>query len=212
MESGYDAVLFDLLSGLLDSWSLWDDLAGGPDAGRRWRMRYLELTYAAGRYEPYLTLVSRAAVQVGLTPSLADEMAACWDELRPWPEARSLLAALPATLKTGVVTNCSEVLGQSAALKAGTFDVVLTAERAGWYKPRPEIYRAALAELDVPPERVLFVAGSPFDVGGAAAAGMPVYWHNRIGLRDPAAEAIARFTRPDLLDVPALLSAASSIG
>ena len=28
-----DAVLFDLLSGLLDSWSLWDDVAGGHPAG-----------------------------------------------------------------------------------------------------------------------------------------------------------------------------------
>ena len=210
MQARYDAVLFDLLSALLDSWSFWDALAGDSEIGRRWRMRYLALTYAAGRYEPYLALVSRAAAEVGLLPSLANEMGARWDELRPWPEAPALLAALPANLKTGVVTNCSETLGQRAARRAGAFDVVLTAERAGWYKPRPEIYRAALAALGVPPERVLFVAGSPFDVPGASAAGMAVYWHNRIGLRDPAAESLARVTRPDLLDVPALLSAGST--
>jgi FMN phosphatase YigB (HAD superfamily) len=38
------------------------------------------------------------------------------------------------------------------------------------------------------PERALFVAGSASDVPGAKAVGMPVYWHNRIGLapRDDA--------------------------
>lgn len=35
MESEFDAVLFDLLSALIDSWSLWDDLAGDTDLGRR---------------------------------------------------------------------------------------------------------------------------------------------------------------------------------
>jgi len=33
----YAAVLFDLLSGLLDSWSLWNTVAGGEEDGRRWR-------------------------------------------------------------------------------------------------------------------------------------------------------------------------------
>jgi 2-haloacid dehalogenase len=62
------------------------------------------------------------------------------------------------------------------------FDVVVTAERAGAYKPRPEPYHYALEELAVPPEAVLFVAGSPNDLIGAGAAGMPVWWHNRVHL------------------------------
>jgi 2-haloacid dehalogenase len=40
---------------------------------------------------------------------------------------------------------------------------VVTAERAGAYKPRPEPYHYALEELAVAPEAVLFVAGSPND-------------------------------------------------
>ena len=35
MEGDFDAVLFDLLSALMDSWSLWDDLAGDTDRGRK---------------------------------------------------------------------------------------------------------------------------------------------------------------------------------
>jgi len=47
----YEAVLFDLLTALLDSWSLGDKVAGGTERGREWRMRYLELTYHAGRVQ-----------------------------------------------------------------------------------------------------------------------------------------------------------------
>ena len=104
----YDAVIFDLLTALIDSWSLWNDVAGSPDAGMKWRRRYLEITYGCGPYRPYETLV-----------------------------------------------------------------------------------RAALGTA---PARTLFVAGSASDVPGAKGVGMPVYWHNRIGLppRDDA--------RPDQLE------------
>ncbi|WP_395708628.1 hypothetical protein [Reyranella sp.] len=37
----YDAVVFDLLTVLLDSWSLWNDVAGSAEAGLAWRRRYL---------------------------------------------------------------------------------------------------------------------------------------------------------------------------
>ena len=62
----YDAVLFDLLTALVDSWSLWDDLAGDVDLGRRWRMLYLEMTYATKAYCPYLDLVAESARASGL--------------------------------------------------------------------------------------------------------------------------------------------------
>jgi FMN phosphatase YigB (HAD superfamily) len=67
------------------------------------------------------------------------------------------------------------------------FDVVVTSERAGFYKPRPEPYRLALSELKLDPREVLFVAGSGFDLIGTSKAGMDTYWHNRVGLQRPAA-------------------------
>src|SRR5687768_1235320 len=57
----YAAVLFDLLTGLLDSWSLWDAVARDEGIGRRWRTAYLRRMYAAGRYRPYQELVAEAA-------------------------------------------------------------------------------------------------------------------------------------------------------
>jgi ribosomal protein S18 acetylase RimI-like enzyme len=61
----------------------------------------------------------------------------------------------------------------------------MTAEDAGAYKPDPRPYRAALDALGYAAHEVLFVAGSPGDLTGARAAGMPVVWHNAIGLRRP---------------------------
>ena len=42
------AVLFDLLTALLDSWSVWNAAAESERAGRAWRTEYLRLTYGCG--------------------------------------------------------------------------------------------------------------------------------------------------------------------
>ena len=86
----------------------------------------------------------------------------------------------------GVVTNCSDALGRFAAARTGiAFDVVVTAEQAGYYKPHPRPYELALSELDVAAPDCLFVAGSAYDLSGPAAVGMPVFWHNRVGMTMP---------------------------
>jgi len=189
----YDAVIFDLLTALIDSWTLWNAVAGSSEAGMKWRRRYLEITYGCGAYRPYETLVREAARDVGLPERLGDTLEERWDELSPWPEARGVLDRIPVPL--AVATNCSIRLGQRAARRVGVlFSLVETAESVGFYKPRPEVYRAVLQKLGTAPERTLFVAGSSSDVPGAKGVGMPVYWHNRVGLppRDDA--------RPDFLE------------
>lgn len=195
----YDAVLFDLLTALVDSWSLWDDLAGDVGLGRRWRMSYLEMTYATEKYRPYLDLVAESAKASGLPKSKAAEMDERWDELEPWPEAPGVVSDLASQCTVAVVTNCSEELGRrAAAIVSPHFEVVLSAERAGYYKPNSKIYGGALGALGLPAERVLYVAGSPFDVCGASAMGMPVYWHNRIGLVHDEAASLALDVQADL--------------
>ncbi len=185
------AVLFDLLTALIDSWTLWDAVAGsGADSsradGRRWRSAYLRMTYAAGRYRRYEDLVCEAAVEVGLPGDLADHLAARYAELAPWPEVPAVLAALRGAVPLGIVTNCSEALGRVAAACTGSaFATIVTAERAGFYKPDPRPYRLALDELGVAAEDCLFVAGSAYDLFGAAAVGLPVFWHDRIGMAMP---------------------------
>jgi 2-haloacid dehalogenase len=194
----YDAVLFDLLTALLDSWSLWNAVAGGDEAGMRWRRAYLAHTYAAGAYRPYETLVAEAAAESGLPARLADDLAARYAELQPWPGATEELTRLAAAgIKLGVATNCSETLGRIAATCVGApFGAVVTAERAGFYKPDPVPYRLALDELGVAPARCLFVAGSAYDLVGASRIGLDIWWHDRIGMaKPPEAPAPLRHTR-----------------
>ena len=180
------AVLFDLLTALIDSWTLWDAVAGNAADGRRWRAAYLKNTYAEGRYRPYEILVREAAVSVGLSGDLADRLTARYGELAPWPEVAEVLGALHGQVPFGIVTNCSNDLGEIAVVRAGiAFDAVVTAERAGFYKPHPAPYRLALAELGAEPRDCLFVAGSAYDLFGAASVGLPVFWHDRIGMAMP---------------------------
>lgn len=208
------AVLFDLLSALLDSWSLWDDIAGGAAPGRRWRMEYLQRTYAVGAYVPYHDLVADSAGAVGLPRTLADELEDRWDELSPWPRAGAVLRDLARDRPIGVATNCSEVLGRRAAALVGApFRSVVTAEAAGCYKPDPRIYRAGVEALlpggggGAPrADEVLFVAGSPLDVHGATRAGLTVVWHNPTRMPGGGAGEVALHVIHDLRKLRSILA------
>lgn len=187
----YDAIAFDLLTALLDSWSLWESVAGSRSAAMTWRAAYLRLTYGTGEYRAYETLVQESAAQVGLPSRMAAALTERWDELPPWPEVGTTLARLAGSYRLALVTNCSEALAKRAADRVGGAMVLVSAERAGFYKPHETPYRMALAELGTSPERTLFVAGSPFDILGASRVGMDVFWHNQIGM-----------TRPDGIPAP----------
>ena len=105
----------------------------------------------------------------------------------PGPASPDALASLvSAGIPMGIATNCSDPLGFVAAACVGIpFNTVVTAERAGFYKPDPHPYRLALAELNVAPERCLFVAGSSYDLIGASRVGLPIWWHDRVGMEKP---------------------------
>jgi len=184
----FDAILFDLLTALLDSWTLWNRVAGSEESGGKWRAAYLRRTYRAGRYRPYETVVAEAATEVGLPAALAGCLAARYHELKPWPEVPKVLGTLRRQgLRLGVVTNCSVELAATAVARIGMdFDVVVTAERAGHYKPDSRPYEMAIAELGTTASRCLFVAGSAYDLFGASRLGLVTYWHDRVGMEPPA--------------------------
>ena len=201
-----DAVCFDLLTALLDSWSLWEEVAAeadSPGQGQPWRHAALRLVTGSGAYRPYGELVAAAAREVGLAPDLADMLLSRWGELRPWPDVPAMLARLTKPLATA--TNCPDALARIGAAALGEpFAVVVSAERAGAYKPDPRPYQLALDELELPAERVLFVAGSSHDAVGAVRMGMPVIWVNRLGLPTPRGAETATIlsdlaTLPDLI-------------
>jgi 2-haloacid dehalogenase len=180
------AVLFDLLTALLDSWTVWNRAAGSEQAGRLWRAEYLRLTYGCGAYEPYEELVRLAAANTGMPAQAAGALEANWLSLPAWSGAKDLLQTIRPHTKIGVVTNCSRKLGLQAANLLGVdWDVVITSEEAGFYKPHPRPYQLALEKLSVTPEQTAFVAGSGYDLIGTQQAGLRTFWHNRVGLSKP---------------------------
>lgn len=189
------AIVFDLLTALLDSWSVWDAStpSGTSEEGRRWRKQYLELTFGAGAYTTstaYESLVEQSARDAGLPDSAPAALLQNWQSLQAWPEVARVLAELRGKgYKLGVVTNCSAELGRAAVRRAEEcvgggfqFDAAVTAEESGFYKPVKAAYEAVLPRLGATVDEVLFVAGSAGDVQGATDAGMRVVWHNRVGL------------------------------
>ena len=194
----FQAIAFDLLTALIDSWSLWINVAGDEELGRKWRSTSLRIVTSTGTYQPYETILRRATAQVGLPPHCADALLARWGELRPWPEAPDVLSRLPAR-RLALITNCSQRLAELAArATGGRFEVIMSAERAGAYKTDPRAYLAAATALGIEPGTILFVAGSAHDVPGAGQVGMKVYWSNRQRLPVPDAAPIPLVDAPDL--------------
>jgi 2-haloacid dehalogenase len=201
-QEKYHAVIFDLLTALLDSWSLWNKVAESEEVGVAWRTRYLELTYQAGAYRSYEGIIKEAAQEVGVPAGRADELIERWGELEPWPETRQLVRTLLEKVPVAVATNASIALANVAVASLGvSIPTVVTAEEAGYYKPHPHLYRMVLQRLQCASASVLFVAGSAADMPGASAVGMPVFWHNRRRLSPVDARVQPRYVSDSLWPV-----------
>jgi 2-haloacid dehalogenase len=201
---GFEAIAFDLLTALIDSWSLYARVSGSEETGRVWRLASLRRVTSQGDYRSYEDILLDSAAEVGVPASKRDEIVARWGELQPWPEAPDVLRTLEGR-RLAVVTNCSQRLADIAAgVTGGRFELVMSAERAGAYKIDPRAYQAALRALRLPADRVLFVAGSAHDVPGASRVGMQVYWSNRQRLPVPAGSPAPLANEPDLRCLPKL--------
>ncbi|MSS71328.1 MAG: HAD family hydrolase [Candidatus Latescibacteria bacterium] len=102
-----------------------------------------------------------------------------------YPDVRPALEGLDVGMMTGILSN-ADVENIDGALRANdlNFPVVITSEGVRCYKPRPEIFRQALALLGCEAEEALYVGDSQEDdVTGARGVGMRVAWLNRRGER-----------------------------
>ena len=164
------AVLLDLLMATMDSMSTWSSAARDRERGMAWRDAVTARMIAAERYLPYDELVVAAAAELGLPADAPDRLGAAWSEMRPWPDVAAIQRL---DVPFAFVTNCSRVLADEAARGSGLEPAfTLSAEEAGWYKPRPEMYRLACDRLEASVGEIHFVAGAPYDALGASAAGL----------------------------------------
>jgi putative hydrolase of the HAD superfamily len=130
----------------------------------------------------YVRLVRSWQLDDGLASRLCDHFFTALDELlAPSAEAAETLRALRARgHKLGVITNGPSPLQRRKLARLGLerwFDSIVVSGEEGVRKPDAEIFRRALARLDVAAHEALFVGDHPVaDVAGAHGAGLRAAW------------------------------------
>lgn len=86
------------------------------------------------------------------------------------------------------------------------FEALLSVEDAPAWKPAPAAYHYAAAVCGVPPGDMLLVAVHPWDIHGAAKAGLRTAWINRAASTYPAYFEHPGYTATSLAELPAVLA------
>lgn len=130
--------------------------------------------------------------------------------LRVHPDVPSGVRALrQGGLRLVTLSNGSAEVAERLLSTAGIrseFEQLLSVEDAGVWKPAPGAYAYASRVCGVLPEEMLLIAAHPWDIDGAARAGMATAWLNRSGAIYPD-----YFIAPDH-SVPLLPELARSLG
>jgi 2-haloacid dehalogenase len=120
-----------------------------------------------------------------------ETLVAGFGELDLHPDVEDGLRALAAVGPRMVtLTNGSASVTERLLTRSGTrslVEQVLSVEDATRWKPAPESYAYALRICGVGADDAMLVAAHPWDVDGAARAGMRTAWVNRSGRTYPSA-------------------------
>ncbi|MGN7200792.1 haloacid dehalogenase type II [Arthrobacter sp. SAFR-044] len=108
------------------------------------------------------------------------------------------------TLTNGASANTDRLL--VAAGIRDKFELLLSVEDAPAWKPAKAAYEYAAASAGVDPSGMLLVAVHPWDIHGAAKAGLRTAWINRTGARYPSYFQAPDIVIPALTGLPAVLA------
>jgi putative hydrolase of the HAD superfamily len=198
----YDAITFDVYGTLID-WEpailaalrRWIEAEGAAmddaallDGFDRARAHYQSLSPA----RPYPRVLRSAfayiADELGLKISSEEQtrFGNSVGDWQPYPDSIEALARLRECYVLGALTNMDDAsFAKSHALLGNCFEVIVTAETAGAYKPSLRHFvlgLTKLAERKIPPQRVLHIAQSlRADVRPANLLGQDVVWIDREG-------------------------------
>ena len=108
-----------------------------------------------------------------------------FSSLHVHPDVPTGVRALAASgLRLVTLTNGATSVGEALLTNAGVrdqFERLLSVEDAGRWKPAPESYAYAARECEVSPAEMMLVAVHPWDIDGAARAGLQTAWIDRSG-------------------------------
>ena len=149
----------------------------------------------------------------GLSEAEKEDLNRVWHRLDPWPDAVAGLRRLKEKFTLTTLSNGNVALLVNMAKRAGLpWDLVLSSELIGHYKPDREVYLKAAALLGLSPGEVMMVAAHKYDLRAAAEAGLrtafvprPMEWPNR--RLDLSYEDAFDVNASDFLDLAAQLGA-----
>ena len=164
----------------------------------------------AGEYRAYRDILASVVHDFAreshfeATPAEAAGLADSIQHWQPFADTVPALHALHSRCKLAVLSNIDRGLFAHSAQKLKErFDVVVTAEDAGSYKPSTGNFDLLLSRLPAPKARLLHVAESLFhDVRPAHSLGIATVWVNRRQGKPAAASRLVA-AEPDL-EVPDL--------
>lgn len=152
------------------------------------------------------SLVVRAdAAGVGDPEGAAERIMGAFTRLDPHPDVVPGLLALAeagcriVTLSNGSAEVARALLGDTAA--GPVVERWLSVADAGAWKPDARAYRHALEVTGVAPDRAMLVAVHPWDIAGAAAAGLRTAWISRDGGAYPEHMPPAEVVATSLVDL-----------
>jgi 2-haloacid dehalogenase len=108
-----------------------------------------------------------------LSETTLHDLTLAWHRLDAWPDVPAALARLKTKFMIAPVSNGNISLMVDLARRNNfPWDAILGAEVARDFKPKPGVYLAACAALDLPPSQCMMVAAHSSDLSAAAACGL----------------------------------------
>ena len=152
---------------------------------------------ATGSSEKFATIARESlhvllgGLSLGMeTDKAADHVLEGFAGLDVHPDVSAGVRALSkAGLRLVTLSNGAAGVAEGLLSRAGvrdSFESLLSVEEAGIWKPAAASYEYAARKCGVSPDRMMLVAVHPWDIDGAARAGMQTAWVSRGGGRYPA--------------------------
>lgn len=148
----------------------------------------IQFRMIAGGYKPYRGILAaslRETLQARGLPSAPEKEAEFADALTHWtpfPDTNPALEELKSRgFLLGIISNIDdELLARTLRQFTVRFDMLVTAQQSGAYKPAANSFKLALEHIVSPPDEVTHVAfGDRYDLATAREQGMQVVFVNR---------------------------------
>ena len=223
MSPSPSVIVFDVnetLSDLSPMAGRFADIGAPEHLARLWFATLLRDGFAitaAGAQKPFAELAVAAlrtvlhGVELDRDPDAAiDHVMDGFSRLTVHPDVPDGVRALRRSgHRLVTLTNGSTEVAERLLAAAGVrdeFEALLSVEDAGAWKPAPASYEYAARVCGTDPADMLLVAVHPWDIDGAARAGMAAAWINRGGGPYPAVFTPPTLTAAGLPEVAELLA------